>query len=224
MTALFCLALLCCGLSAPAADVPFPELERKMLELVNEDRREHDKEPLAFDRRLAEVARGHSRDMMRHNFFGHKSPNTGMLSDRLRKAKIRVRTAGENVAKSRSIERAEKNLMASPRHRGSILHDEYSHCGIGIVKDKTGHYWITQVFGTLAPDIDLGEAGGALLKKLNEGRVDRGKLPCRGNPVLDRIAQDHADAIARAGRYVPIDLQARAKAAGLSFRRLSMAR
>ncbi|MFO7900954.1 MAG: CAP domain-containing protein, partial [Planctomycetota bacterium] len=224
MTALFCLALLSCGPSAPAADVPFPKLERKMLELVNKDRRDHEKEPLEPDTRLAEVARGHSRDMMRHNFFGHQSPNTGTLSDRLRTAKIRVRIAGENVAKSRAIEQAEKNLMASPRHRASILHDKYSHCGIGIVQDKTGHYWITQVFATPAPDVDLDKAGAALLKDLNEARVGRGKLPCRGNRVLDRIAQGHADAIARAGRYVPIDLQAKAKAAGLSFRRLSMAR
>jgi len=60
-------------------------LERRIHELVNEKRQERGLTPLAWDERLAEIARYHSRDMAERNYFEHHSPEGEDFSDRYAK-------------------------------------------------------------------------------------------------------------------------------------------
>ena len=195
-----------------------------MLEMVNADRAEHGLRPFELHDCLADVARAHSRDMQRNSFFAHRSPTTGMVKDRLWEAEVRVQTAAENIAKNRSLERAQADLMNSPSHRAAILDTGFTHCGIGIVKDDTGQYVVTQVFGLIAPDLDVERAGADLLERLNETRAEQNRPACRASRGLDRIAAEHAAELAEAGEHVPLDLPAKAREAGLRYRRLSAAR
>lgn len=205
-------------------DVPFPQLEEKMLEMVNEDRAEHGLGPLEQHDCLADVARAHSRDMQQNNFFAHRSPTTGMVKDRLWEAEVRVQTAAENIARNRSLQRAQADLMNSPSHRAAILDPNLTHCGIGVVKNDTDQYVITQVFALPAPEIDIERAGAELLEKLNEARAEQNQPACRASGGLDKIAAAHAAELAEAGEQVPLDLPAKVRAAGLQYRRLSTAR
>jgi uncharacterized protein YkwD len=56
-------------------EIRVPDLERRVHELINKARLEHNVPALAYDERLAKIARGHSRDMVVRNFFSHVNPD-----------------------------------------------------------------------------------------------------------------------------------------------------
>jgi hypothetical protein len=216
--------LAACAVCAHAAQPSPDSLEQKMFELLNTDRKEHQKAPLKYDDSLADVARAHSRDMLDNDYFAHAAPRTGhKVADRLWKARVRVIGCGENIAMNRSIKKAQAKLMKSPGHRRNILSEIFTHCGIGIVRASNGTYYITQVFAAPAPEVDLETLAADLLKKVNKRRVDKGKLPLKLNRQLCRIAGRQAAATALAGKRLKVDPAVLAKAAGLKYRRLSMA-
>jgi uncharacterized protein YkwD len=70
-------------LASPAAgprragqpEIRIADLERRVHELINSARREHDLAALTYDERLAKVARGHSQDMATRHFFSHTNPD-----------------------------------------------------------------------------------------------------------------------------------------------------
>lgn len=216
------LILLACARAALAAEPTCPELEKAMFRLVNKDRKEHQKKPLEHHEGLAKIARAHSADMVKNMFFSHKSKTTGKVGQRLWAARIKVRTCGENIAMNRSMDSAQARLMKSPGHRANILSELYTHCGIGIVRASHGVLYVTQVFGTPAPDVAPGLSRADIANKINRARIARGKLPFKVVPALDQIASRHAAALARVGRPIRADLGAVAKAAGVKHRRMSM--
>ena len=108
------------------------EAEAVALKLLNADRSAAGLAPLQADGRVARVARGHSQDMLDHDFVGHISPTTGTASDRLRRAGIGSLTVLENVARAYSPDEAQAGLMGSPGHRANILNPDVTHVGIGV--------------------------------------------------------------------------------------------
>ncbi len=202
---------------------PFAGLERQMLDLVNADRAKQKLPPYTFDATLAAVARSHSADMLQNRFFGHESPTTGLVADRLFAARVRATACAENVAMHDSIEQAQEGLMASPGHRANILSGQYTHCGIGIARAPNGSLYITQVFSCPAPDADLSNLPQRVIDQLNARRLKARHDPVKLNPALCQIAADHAAAMARTGKQADFDPAAKARAAGLTFRRLGAA-
>jgi uncharacterized protein YkwD len=81
--ALTVLSLILFWLATPSAgpkrpgqpEIRIADLERRVHELINKTRVEHDLPTLAYDERLAKVARGHSRDMATRHFFSHTNPD-----------------------------------------------------------------------------------------------------------------------------------------------------
>ncbi|HET6827852.1 MAG TPA: CvpA family protein, partial [Ramlibacter sp.] len=61
-----------------------PDLEARMLELLNAERTQRGLKPLQADPQLLPVARAHSRDMFARGYFAHVSPEGRDLGDRLR--------------------------------------------------------------------------------------------------------------------------------------------
>lgn len=202
---------------------PFAELEKQMFDLINKERENHQKPPYEYDEALAAVARAHSADMLENQFLDHESPRTGRVGRRIAAAKIRVMACGENIAMNRSIEEAHANLMKSPGHRLNILRDIFTHCGVGIVRASNGLCYITEVFATPAPKVDLTTAVPDLLEMLNKARIAKGMPPFQVSPALNRIAAQHAIQVARAGKEVPADLSGQALDAGVKHRRLATA-
>lgn len=122
------------------------DLETKMLLLINEERRAAGLSQLRADPELAVVAREHSRDMFARSYFSHLSPEGFTPSDRIRKAKVRFVTAGENLALAPTLSLAHKGLMNSPGHRANILHKSYGRVGIGILDGGAYGLMVTQNF------------------------------------------------------------------------------
>ncbi len=129
-------------------------MEWKMLSLVNKDRKAHSLNFLRMQEDLREVARRHSRDMARKNYFEHENIMGETPFDRLDQAGVTDVIAGENLAKIRGYEipvkRAQIGLMNSPGHRANILKSDYNCVGIGIVKGMDKSYFFTQNFAKRA--------------------------------------------------------------------------
>ncbi|WP_299701968.1 CvpA family protein [uncultured Pontibacter sp.] len=126
--------------------VPQPELEARMLELLNKERIAEGLQPLQADTALRTVARRHSADMFTRGYFSHVSPEGASAGDRIRAAAIPFRTAGENLALAPSLNIAHRGLMESPGHRANILHDRFGRVGIGVLQSRRHGLMITQKF------------------------------------------------------------------------------
>jgi len=125
---------------------PRPELESRMLELVNRERIAAGLKPFAPDPELTEVARRHSADMFARGYFAHVTPEGRDPFERMREAKVSFLTAGENIALAPTLEIAHTGLMNSPGHRANILRRQFERVGIGIMDGGIHGLMVTQDF------------------------------------------------------------------------------
>jgi uncharacterized protein YkwD len=118
------------------------EVERKVFQLTNEARRDHHLMPLGRDTNLIDIARAHSDDMLKRNYFSHVSPDGKSIQDRIVPAYSRTLSrAGENIWSGHGYDYSDTTLMArvivdswmsSPGHRANILNPNYNYLGVGV--------------------------------------------------------------------------------------------
>jgi uncharacterized protein YkwD len=99
--------------------------------------------------KLSTVAKMHSEDMARHQYFGHISPLFGNLSKRLSQENIPYTLARENISIGPSLSFAHYRLMLSPSHRINLLSTQLTHLGVGIHIDRSEQvplFYITEIF------------------------------------------------------------------------------
>jgi uncharacterized protein YkwD len=123
-----------------------PDLEEKMLRLVNAERAKAGLRPLKADPELTMVARAHSRDMFARGYFAHVTPEGSDPFDRMKRAQVSFRNAGENLALAQTLEIAHTNLMNSPGHRANIMHSGFGRLGIGVLDGGFYGLMISQEF------------------------------------------------------------------------------
>ncbi len=130
----------------PLPDQTLKNIEQEVVNLVNEERRKNNLQPLEINWEVSRVAQYKTRDMAYNNYFSHNSPTYGSPFDMLKSFKIPYNYAGENIAKGqKSPSDVVKAWMNSPGHRANILNPKFTEIGIGyLVKDGTS-YW-TQMF------------------------------------------------------------------------------
>ncbi|MEK4129895.1 CAP domain-containing protein [Solibacillus sp. FSL W8-0474] len=117
--------------------------EEKVVELTNVERTKNGLKALQIDRPLMAAAREKSQDMKDNNYFSHTSPTFGSPFDRMKALKISYKAAGENIAKGqKSPEQVVEAWMNSAGHRANILDKNFTHIGVGYVKN--GHIWTQQ--------------------------------------------------------------------------------
>ncbi len=150
-------------------------LEKKIHALLNRERVKHGLAALSLDADLQGIARRHSQDMARRNYFSHDDPEGRSFSDRYRAAGFvcRVRTGSafctgaENISQfySDSIllheggvtvldssaedavaESVVRGWMNSRRHRENILAPYFRRQGIGIALSDDGKVYVTENF------------------------------------------------------------------------------
>lgn len=123
-----------------------PDLEAKMLLLVNNERRKVGLDTLKPDTALQKVALAHSADMFRRGYFAHYTPEGKDPFDRMRDAHVRFYLAGENLALAQTLSIAHQSLMNSPGHRENILRPGFGRLGIGILDGGFYGLMISQEF------------------------------------------------------------------------------
>ncbi|MBU0667905.1 CAP domain-containing protein [Patescibacteria group bacterium] len=125
-------------------------MEWRMLRLLNKDRKRHGLAPVRMHDDLRLIARRHSRDMAKRDYFDHVNLRAKSPADRLKEARVSEVISGENLAKiggySNPTQFAEEGLMNSPGHRANILNAGYNAVGIGVVQNERKVYFFTQNF------------------------------------------------------------------------------
>lgn len=118
-------------------------IEQQVVELTNKERAKYGLSALAMDKPLMAAAREKSQDMQVNNYFSHTSPTFGSPFDRLKALGISYKSAGENIAKGQtSAAQVVEAWMNSEGHRANILNKDFTHIGVGYVKQ--GHVWTQQ--------------------------------------------------------------------------------
>lgn len=129
--------------------IDIEELEMQIHNEVNRVRSEYGLKTLSYDTKLAQIARSHSEDMARNNFFDHFSSNGADLKVRY-SGKVVCFRGGENLLKLEMITANDVDVIVrgwldSPKHKANMLNN-WSRTGIGVAIsiDQTGY--ITQDF------------------------------------------------------------------------------
>ncbi len=118
-------------------------IAEEILQLVNTHRASINKEPLAINDLATKLAEEHTRYMIAQNDISHD--DFDKRSDRLIKEEKAFRT-GENVAYGQQSAKAVMEAwINSSGHRANIEGD-FTHIGIGVIKNSSGVYYFTQIF------------------------------------------------------------------------------
>ena len=127
--------------------------ERRAFELANAERRARGESSLVWDAELTRMARLHSENMARQNFFDHTNPQGENMTMRARACGVCGWTAiSENIAYNSGYDDpaafAVERWMTSPKHRANMLRGGYTHSGVGVARSADGRVYFTQVFIT----------------------------------------------------------------------------
>ena len=142
---------------APAAALPSFEdattIERTAFDKTNEARVQNGLQPLTWDPLLCRMARMHSEDMARRNYFAHETPEGLEPKDRGRALGIlHFRVLGENIAYNKGFPDpgafAVERWMISAGHRANILYIGFQASAIGSYVAADGSVYLTQIFIT----------------------------------------------------------------------------
>ena len=127
------------------------KIEADVVDAVNRERESRGLAPLAIDARLHPVARAHSEDMLRRDYFEHVSPEGIHPAERVTAAGIAYRKVAENLFSTRRagdpVATAVAGWMASPGHRANIVDPSFTHTSVGVAVDPDeGEVILTQLF------------------------------------------------------------------------------
>ena len=143
------------NLASPAATAPTLEqasdIERHAFEETNRARLKNGLLPFVWDANLCRMARAHSENMGRQNFFSHVTPEGQRLKDRAQAAGIlRFTLIGENIAYNLGYDDpgtfAVERWMLSPKHRANILDEHFNAMAVGTYVAPDGSVYLTQTF------------------------------------------------------------------------------
>ncbi|MCF7915426.1 MAG: CAP domain-containing protein [Spirochaetaceae bacterium] len=150
---------------APALKSELAAAEQEILRLVNQQRDEHNLPRLYLSTELSQVARDHSTDMAKRNFYSHIDPQGTTPHQRItRKMGDRYYLEGtaENIAYSErsdgfsSLSQQQigrdfmHGWMNSPGHRANILREGMTHIGIGLHQQGNRIYATQKFIGYIA--------------------------------------------------------------------------
>jgi uncharacterized protein YkwD len=127
--------------------------ERRAFDLINEQRRARGESSLVWDAELTRMARLHSENMARQNFFDHIDPQGQNMTMRARACGVCGWSAiAENIAYNSGYDDpagfAVERWMTSSKHRANLLRQGFTHSGVGVARAADGRVFFTQVFVT----------------------------------------------------------------------------
>ena len=120
--------------------------ERTLYQLLNQDRARYGLNGLILDEELCRIARIKSQDMVDNRYFAHQSPTYGNVRSMLASFGVKYLSAGENIARSRSVYHSNAAFLSSEGHRRNMLSSTYTHVGIGVVTNANGFVTVTEIF------------------------------------------------------------------------------
>lgn len=124
----------------------------EVIQLVNAERSSAGLVTLKESTLLSQAAEAKARDMIKHDYFAHTSPEGKTPWYWMKQAGYRYKTAGENLAVNYSgAKEQHRAWMKSATHRANILNAKYREIGVAVVEGKIDgerSLVTVQMFGT----------------------------------------------------------------------------
>ncbi|MEO6010330.1 MAG: CAP domain-containing protein [Vicinamibacteraceae bacterium] len=134
------------GVGARAVDADSLD-PRHIVALTNESRRHAGLRPVAVDEKLTAAARAKLFDMLKQDYFDHRTPDGRQPWAFMQAAGYRFQMAAENLAKGYDNEpELQRAWMKSRGHRANILNPQFTEIGVA---DANGI--VVVMFGRPAP-------------------------------------------------------------------------
>jgi uncharacterized protein YkwD len=194
-----------CGIDPPAsAQLPTPggdvaQKERTIFEQINAERTEADLPPLKWDDKVSQVARSVSESEAKGGGGGSA---TSDLAERLKAAGIASSTVLLNPGAARTAEDVQRLFSLSPVYRANYMSTDATSAGIGVAngKDPQGGNvaFVTELFVRELGKVDVATVAPKLRDTINKRRTAGGMPAFKDDPVLDKVAQEYAQALADA--------------------------
>jgi uncharacterized protein YkwD len=109
------------------------------LDKINASRTQSSVRQVQFQMDLWNKAQAWSDRMARENRLYHSNLTDGLGG-------LPWRKIGENVAVGWNLDSIHAAFMGSTGHRGNILDPAFNYAAVGVTRDASGRYWVTQVF------------------------------------------------------------------------------
>jgi uncharacterized protein YkwD len=196
------------SLAASAQEpVDVQALQELALELVNEDRADHDLPALEAGPALASAAIAHAEDMLARDYYSHQSPEGTSVDDRYVEAGgSRWELVAENIAQCTGctpgpelVEELQQGWMDSPGHRENILADGLERFGFGLAAEDGAVYAVQTFAGPGTPRgvdsneetrvIAADEQEALLLEAVNAARREADLPPLDASDSLSAAAR-----------------------------------
>ncbi|PRR81331.1 CAP domain-containing protein [Clostridium vincentii] len=130
------------------------KVEDEIFTATNNERAKAGLQPLTRNNTANGYARSKSLEMLNLNYFDHKSPTNGYISDIAKRDGWKYSRVGENIytmtgssASSASGTAINNSWMNSPGHKANILNKDYKEIGIGVTY-RNNKLYATQIFYT----------------------------------------------------------------------------
>jgi len=159
-------------LTALAADYD-SAVERKMFDLVNQERTQRGLPALKWSEKLQQSARKHTDNLSAHKQLSHQFSDEPALAGRIAATGFHFSASAENVASATESDDLHRALMASPGHRANILSPKYDSIGIGVVH-RGDSYYATQNFARETEETSSSDAERRMGDAFNRYRKTRG--------------------------------------------------
>ncbi len=191
-----------CGTElSTAVDVPAPgdpaQKERAIFEQINAERTEAGIPALKWDDKVAQVARSVSESEAKSGGGGAATAEVG---DRLKAAGIASPIVLANPAATRTAEEAQWRFSLSPVYRANYMSTDATIAGVGVAngKDPQGGNvaFVTELFVRELSKTDVSTVAPKLRETINKRRASAGMPAFKEDPVLEKIAQEYAQALA----------------------------
>jgi len=134
------------GTMAGSSFAELTAIGKQALKFTNDFRQQNGLPALSWHQTLAEIGYVHSKNMGDGKAkFSHDG-----FHDRVAKYPFPSRSAAENLAMNHGLENVARvavdGWIESPGHRKNLL-SNHNHCGIGVYRNSSGAFYLTQLFG-----------------------------------------------------------------------------
>jgi uncharacterized protein YkwD len=191
-----------CGIDPPTnVDVPgtagdATQQERAVFAEINAERSSAGIPALQWDDKVAQVARSVSDSEAK---AGGSAGAVAELPKRLQAAGVSSSVVIANPGARRTALDAHRRFGLSPVYRANYMSTEATHGGVGvaIAQDPKGSIaYVTEVFVRELAQMDVSSMAPTLRETINKKRASAGRPAFKDDPVLDKVAQEYAQALA----------------------------
>ena len=152
-------------------DDNYLELEREIINQLNQERVDHNLAALQFNNILKKAARLKLNDMVTKKYFLHTSPEGKDPWYWFKRASYDYKFAGENLAtKFTTASEVHEAWMNSKTHRENILFPKYKDVAVVVGKNTNGELVAVELFGEKVGDDKNVLIGGAVLPENNKAQ------------------------------------------------------